>query len=62
MVGKTKKLELTGPNIRKIVQINLPPRAESIVKVPVTLESPLVGMTHKCEIQKGVIIAASSRE
>jgi len=29
------------------------------MKVPVTPGSPLVGITNKCEIQKGVIIAAS---
>ena len=43
----------------KIGQIKLPPRTESIVKVPVIPGSPLVGMTNKCEIQRGVIIAAS---
>jgi hypothetical protein len=40
--------------MRKIGQIKLPPRAESIVRVP---GSPLVGITNKCEIQ-GVILAA----
>ena len=59
MVGKTKQLELREPKLRKICQVKLPPRTESIVKVPVMPESPLVGMTNKCEIQKGVIIAAS---
>ena len=44
--------------MKKIGQIKLPPRTESIVKVPVTLGSPLVGMTNKCELQ-GVILAAS---
>ena len=29
------------------------------MKVPVIPGSPLVGMTNKCEIQRGVIIAAS---
>ena len=59
MVGKTKHSELREPNVRKTGQIKLPPRAESIVKVPVTPGSPLVGITNMCEIQKGVIIAAS---
>ena len=58
-VGKTKQLELREPNVRKMGQIKLPPRTESIVKVPVMPGSPLVGMTNKCEIQEGVIIAAS---
>ena len=35
-VGKTKKSELRELNVRKIVQIRLPPRSESIVKLPVT--------------------------
>ena len=58
MVGKTKQLELNKPTVRKMGQIKLPPRTESIVKVPVKTGSPLVGMTNKCEIQRGVIIAA----
>jgi len=58
-VGKTKQLELNKPTVRKMGQIKLPPRTESIVKVPVMPGSPLVGMTNKCEIQKGLIIAAS---
>ena len=45
--------------MRKIGQINLPPRSESIVRVPVTPGSPLVGMTNKCELQEGVTLAAS---
>jgi len=59
MIGKTKQLELREPKVRKIGQIKLLPRTESIVKVPVMPGSPLVGMTNKCKIQKGVIIAAS---
>ena len=59
MVGKTKQLELREQNLRKMGQIKLPPRAESIVKIPVMPGSPLVGTTNKCEIQEGVIIAAS---
>jgi len=35
MVGKTKQLDLREPKLRKIGQIKLPPRTESIVKVPV---------------------------
>jgi hypothetical protein len=61
MAGKAKQLEAREPNMRKSGQIKLqvPPRAESIVRVPITPGSPLVGMTNKCEIQKGVILAAS---
>jgi len=59
MVGKMKQLELKEPNVRKICQVKLPPRTESIMKVPVMPESPLVGITNKCKIQKRVIIAAS---
>ena len=59
MVGKTKQLGLEKPTLRKMVQIKLPPRTESIVKLPVIPESPLVGVTNKGELQKGVIIAAS---
>jgi len=59
MVDKAKQLELREPNVRKIGQIKLPPRTERIVKVPVMPGSPLVGITYKCEIQEGVIIAAS---
>jgi len=58
MVGKAKQLELRERKVRKIGQIRLSPRKESIVKVPVMPGSPLVGVT-KCEIQKGVIIAVS---
>jgi len=52
MLGKPKQIELREPNMRKIDQVKLPPRTESIVKVPVMPGSPLVGMTNKCEILK----------
>jgi propanediol utilization protein len=58
MVGKTKQLELNKPTVRKMGRMKLPSRTESIVNVTVKTGSPLVGMTNKCEIQKGVIIAA----
>jgi hypothetical protein len=58
IVGKAKQLETREPNMRKIGQIKLPPRAESVVRLIVTPGSPLVGMTNKREIQ-GVILAAS---
>ena len=59
MVGMAEQLKAREPNMRKIGQINLPPRSESIVRVPVTPGSPLVGMTNKCELQEGVTLAAS---
>jgi hypothetical protein len=45
--------------MRKTGKIKLPPRTESIVRVLETPGSPLVGMTNKCKMQGGVIIAAS---
>ena len=59
MVGKMEQLELNRSTVRKMGQIKLPPQTESIVKVPMTPGSLLVGMTNKCKIEKGVIIAAS---
>ena len=50
MVGKARQLEARETNMRKIVQIKLSPRAESIVRVPVTPGSPPVGMANKCVI------------
>jgi hypothetical protein len=47
------------PTAKKMIQIKLPPRTDSILKVPVNPRSALVGMKNKCEIKKGVIIAAS---
>jgi len=61
-VGKAKQLEAKEPNMRKIGQIKLSPRVESIERVPVTPGLPLVGMTNKCEIQEGVILAAPFTE
>ena len=62
MVGETKQLGAREPCMRKTGHIKLPTRAESIVSVPVTPGSPLVRMTNKCEIQEGVILAASLNE
>jgi hypothetical protein len=61
MVGKAKQLEARETNMRKIGKIKLPPRTESIVRIPETPGSPRVGMTNKCKIQERVtcIIAAS---
>jgi len=59
MVGKTKQLEAREPNMRKVGQIKLPPRTESIVKVLVAPGSSLVGMTKECEIQQRAFTAIS---
>jgi len=59
MVNGTEQFGAREPNKLKIGQIKLPPRTESIVRVPVKPGSPLVGMTNRCEIQEGVIMAAS---
>jgi len=59
MVNETEKFGIRKHNKLKIGQIKLPPRTESIVRVPVKPESPLVGRTNRCEIQEGVIMAAS---
>lgn len=59
MVGKTKQFETRKTKVRKVEEIKLPPRTESIVKLPVTPGSPLVGVIDKCEIREGVTIAAS---
>jgi hypothetical protein len=45
--------------MKEIGQVTLPPPAESVVRVPVTSGSPLVGIIRKCEIREGVYIAAS---
>jgi len=39
-------------------KIILPPRTESVVRVPVAPGSPLVALVNRCEVQ-GVIMAAS---
>ena len=52
MVGKTKQLKLREPNVRKICQVKLPPRTESIVKIPVMPGSPLVGMTNSAKYRR----------
>jgi len=56
MVGRTKQLEARETNMRKIGKPKLPPRKESIVRVPESPGSPPVGMKNKCKIQEGVII------
>lgn len=59
MRGKTEQLEERETRVKKIELIKLPPRTESIVRLPVTPGSPLVGVINKWEIQEGVIVAAS---
>jgi len=59
VVNETEQFRIRKPNKLKICQIKLPQRTENIVRVPVKPESPLVGMTNRCEIQEEVIMAAS---
>ena len=54
MRGKTEQLEERETRVKKIELIKLPPRTESIVRLPVTPGSPLVGVINKCEMQEGV--------
>jgi len=56
MVDKAEKWGRQGI---KAGQIRLPPRTESIVRVPVAPGSPQVGITSKRELQEGVILAAT---
>jgi len=56
MVGKTKQLEL-NKLLGKWVKLNYH-RGQSVVKVSVMPGSPLVGMTNKGEIQKGIIASS----
>jgi len=59
MVGRNPLLSVNCALEPSKCQITLPPRAESIVRVPVTPESPNVGMTAKYELQEGVYMAAA---
>jgi hypothetical protein len=59
MVGKARPIELEEPRGVKIERIALAPRTESIVRFPVTLGSPRVGIIQKRELQGGVFLAAS---
>jgi len=52
-LGKWEQSKLTVGNIK------LTPRTESILKVPVTPGSPLVGLINRRELRDGVILAAS---
>jgi hypothetical protein len=56
MVDKAEKWGRQGI---KAGQIRLPPRTESIVRVPVAPGSPQVGITSKRELQEGDILAAT---
>jgi hypothetical protein len=51
--------ETNGMKKLKIGQIKLPPRADSVVRVPVALESPQIGIFNKRKLQEGVILVAS---
>jgi hypothetical protein len=56
MIGKAGQL---GEKGTKAAQITLPPRSESIVRLPVAPGSPQVGITDKRKLQEGVILAAT---
>jgi hypothetical protein len=55
MVGRVKLLGGKEMVIRSRGQIELPPRAESTVRVPVAPGSPSMGVTNKYEIQEGFL-------
>jgi hypothetical protein len=59
MVGKVMPLKEKGMGVHDRGQIKLPPRAESIVRVPVTPGSPNIGVTRKGELQEGIFMAAA---
>jgi hypothetical protein len=59
MSHKTEEFRTKGPNELKVGKIRLPPQTESVVRVPVAPGSPLVGLIDRCEVQEGVIMAAS---
>jgi hypothetical protein len=54
MVRETQPLETKGMKKLKIGQIKLPPRADSIVRVPVAPGSPHIGVINKRELQKAL--------
>jgi len=59
MVNEAERLGKLEPSKLTVGNIKLPPRTESIVKVPVMPGSPLVGLINRCELREGVILAAS---
>jgi hypothetical protein len=59
MVGNVNKVRIKEPVAKTRGLIKLPPRSESIVRVPATPESPNIGVTNKYEVREGVFMAAS---
>ena len=59
MVGEITPLGIKHTLDETRRRITLPPRAESVVRIPVAPESPSVGVISKCEIQEGVFMAAT---
>jgi hypothetical protein len=59
MVNESERLGKWEPSKLTVGNNKLPPRTESIVKLPVTLGSPLVGLINRRELHEGVILAAS---
>ena len=54
MVGKAQPLETKGTSRMKTGQMKLPPRTESIVRVPVAPGSPQVRIINKRELKKAL--------
>jgi hypothetical protein len=59
MVGSSEPPSEKQMLEKKVRQIKLPPRTESIVRIPVAPGSPHLGIIEKHEIQKGVFLAAT---
>jgi hypothetical protein len=59
MVGNGKESDTDEVKAKPTNFIKLPPRSESVVKLPVSPGSPPVGVIDKYEIQDGIIMAAS---
>jgi hypothetical protein len=56
LIGRAGQLEKRQI---KVAQITLPPRSESIVRLPVAPGSPQIGITEKRELQEGIFLAAT---
>jgi hypothetical protein len=59
MIDKGRSGRITAGIAGAKSLIHLPPRSESIVRVPVTPGSPSVGVISKCELQEGIFVAAT---
>jgi hypothetical protein len=59
MVSRAQLLKVAETKRQQINRIRLPPRAEVVLRVPVKLGSPRVGIIYKRQLQDGVFLAAS---